>query len=54
MSRLSEEQRTGFESVPLGMTQIPLDELLSHRVAEASGPVVPVLEQLWLDEVPGK
>lgn len=54
MSRLSEEQRTGFESVPLGVTQIPLDELLSHRVAEASGPVVPVLEQLWLDEVPGK
>ena len=26
MSRLSEEQRTGFESVPLGVTQIPLDD----------------------------
>lgn len=52
--KLSEEQRQAFESVPLGVTQLPLSDLLEHRVAEASGPVIPFLEQLWLEEVVGK
>ena len=54
MDRLSDDQRAAFAAVPLGVSQLPLDELLSHRVVEASGPVIPVLEQLWLDEVVGK
>lgn len=53
-NKLSAEQRQAFEDVPLGATQIPLAELLDHRIVEASGPVIPLLEQLWLEEVVGK
>lgn len=54
MDKLSEEDRSAFDSVELGSTQLPLAELLDVRVAEAAGPVIPVIEQLWLDEVVGK
>ena len=40
-----------FADVPLGSTQIPLDDLLGHRIAEAAGPVIPILEKLWLERV---
>ncbi|MEG1098219.1 MAG: hypothetical protein RSD80_05250, partial [Raoultibacter sp.] len=52
--RLSADQRKAFDEVPLGVSQIPLGDLLDHRVAEAAGPVIPIIEQLWLDEVMGK
>lgn len=51
MAKLPQEQRAQFENVPLGAAQIPLDELLDHRIAEASGPVIPILEKLWLERV---
>ncbi|QTU85027.1 ABC transporter substrate-binding protein [Xiamenia xianingshaonis] len=51
MERLPEEDQQAFADVPLGETQIPLDELLAHRVSEASGPVIPILEKLWLEQV---
>ena len=53
MDKLPEADRAAFADVPLGSTQIPLDELLSHRIAEAAGPVIPLLEKLWLAEVAG-
>lgn len=54
MSKLDQEMQEEFDSVPLGATQIPLDELLEHRIVEAAGPVIPLIEQLWLEEVVGK
>ena len=54
MGKLSPEQKSAFDAVPLGVTQLPLTELLSHRIVEAAGPVIPLLERLWLDEVVGK
>ncbi|MEG0216888.1 MAG: ABC transporter substrate-binding protein [Raoultibacter sp.] len=54
MAKLSEEQRRAFEAVPLGTTQLPLSDLQQHRIVEASGPAIPLIEQLWLDEVMGK
>lgn len=54
MSKLNQEMQEEFDSVPLGATQIPLDELLEHRIVEAAGPVIPLIEQLWLEEVVGK
>lgn len=54
MGKLSAEQKKTFDSVELKSTQIPLTDLLEHRIAEASGPAIPVIEQLWLDEVVGK
>ncbi|MEG0071763.1 MAG: ABC transporter substrate-binding protein [Raoultibacter sp.] len=54
MTKLSADQRKAFDAVSLGTTQLPLNDLLEHRVAEAAGPVIPLIEQLWLDEVIGK
>lgn len=54
LDKLSEEDRAAFDAVELGSAQLPLDTKLSHAVAEACGPVIPVLEQIWHDEVPGK
>ena len=54
MEKLPQEMRDAFDGVELGSTQLPVAELLEVRVAEAAGPVVPIIEQLWLDEVVGK
>lgn len=54
MDKLSADDRAQFEAVEVKSAQLPLAELLDHRVSEPSGPVVPILEQLWLDEVVGK
>ena len=51
MAKLPESESVAFAEVPLGSTQIPLDELLDHRIAEAAGPVIPILEKLWLERV---
>ena len=54
LDKLSEEDRAAFDAVELGSAQLPLDVKLEHAVAEACGPVIPVLEKIWHDEVPGK
>lgn len=53
-AKLPEADQKAFDDVMLGTSQLPSSELLDHRVTEASGPVIPILEQLWLDEVVGK
>ncbi|MDO5043757.1 MAG: ABC transporter substrate-binding protein [Coriobacteriia bacterium] len=52
LNMVSEEIKEKFESKELGSAQLPVDELLSNRIAEAAGPVIPLLEQLWRDQVP--
>ncbi len=54
LEKLPEDQREAFEAVELGSAQVALEDKLAVRVAEAAGPVIPLIEQLWLDEVPGK
>ncbi len=54
LDKLPEEQRDAFDAVKLGDAQMPLSDKLSVRISEAAGPVIPLIEQLWLDEVPGK
>ena len=51
MGKLPEADAKAFADVPLGSTQIPLEELLDHRITEAAGPVIPILEKLWLTRV---
>ncbi len=52
--KLSTEQLDAFNAVPLRSAEISQAERLDHRITEASGPAIPVIEQLWLDEVAGK
>jgi len=54
MDKLEKEDQSAFENTSLGASELPLATLLDHRVAEAAGPVIPLLEQIWLAEVPGK
>lgn len=54
LNKLPQDVRSGFESVTLGSAQLPLSDLQNVRVTEAAGPVIPLIEQLWLDEVVGK
>lgn len=54
LDKLSAEQKSAFDAVELGSAQVALADKLKVRVAEAAGPVIPILEQLWHDEVPGK
>lgn len=51
MDKLPADVQNEFETVELGSTQLPISDLLAVRVTEASGPAIPLIEQLWLDEV---
>lgn len=51
---LSEEQQALFDEVDLGPGTIPQDELLSARLPEIPGELVPIIEELWLEEVVGQ
>ncbi|NTU88979.1 MAG: ABC transporter substrate-binding protein [Actinobacteria bacterium] len=52
--KLDSEQKAAFDDVVLGDGSLPLDEMLSKRIAEASGVAVPLIEELWTNEVVGK
>lgn len=54
VDKLPASDKSAFDNVELGASQLPSSDLLSHRVTEAAGPVIPIIEQLWLDEVVGK
>ena len=53
-SKLSEEQKKVFDAVDLGQGTIPQDELLSKRLPEMSAQLVPIIEEIWLEDVVGK
>lgn len=53
-SKLSDEQKKAFDKVDLGKGNIAQDELLSKRLPEMPAELVPVIEEIWLEEVVGK
>lgn len=53
-TKLSEEQKEAFASVDLGKGTIPQDELLSKRLPEMPAELVPIIEEIWTEEVVGK
>lgn len=53
-SKLSVEQQELFANVDLGKGTIPQDELLSKRLPEMPAELVPIIEEIWLEEVVGK
>lgn len=52
--KLSDEQKQAFDKVELGKGDIPQDELLSKRLPEMPAELVPIIEEIWLEEVVGK
>ena len=52
--KLSAEEKVLFDSVEIGIGAIPQDELLSKRVPEMPGNLIPIIEEIWQEEVVGK
>ena len=53
-SKLSAAEQEQFSAVDLGSGVLSQDELLSHRLPEMPASLVPVIEEIWLQEVVGK
>lgn len=53
-SKLSDEEKAEFDKVDIGKGTVPQDELLSKRLPEMPAGLVPIIEEIWLEEVVGK
>ena len=53
-SKLSDEQKKSFDDVDIGKGVITQDELLSKRLPEMPAGLVPIIEEIWAEEVVGK
>lgn len=52
--KLSDEEKAAFDAVVLGQGVLSQAELLAHRLPEMPANLVPVIEEIWLNEVVGK
>lgn len=53
-NRLSDEEKQLFDNVAIGQGSIPQNELLEKRLPEMPANLVPIIEEIWLEEVVGK
>lgn len=51
--KLSEEEKAAFDAVDMGQGVLSQEELLSHRLPEMPANLVPIIEEIWLNEVVG-
>ena len=52
--KLSADEKAAFDAVDLGKGILSQAELLSHRLPEMPASLVPIIEEIWLNEVVGK
>ena len=52
--KLSDEEKAGFDAVDLGQGVLSQATLLSHRLPEMPADLVPIIEEIWAEEVAGK
>ena len=52
--KLSAGEKAAFEAVDMGEGILTQEELLTHRLPEMPAKLVPVIEEIWLNEVVGK
>ena len=52
--KLNETEKAAFDAVDLGQGVLSQAELLAHRLPEMPANLVPVIEEIWLNEVVGK
>jgi putative spermidine/putrescine transport system substrate-binding protein len=52
--KLDNTQKAAFNSVDLGKGTIPQDKLLEKRLPEMKAELVPIIEEIWEEEVVGK
>ncbi|MBS4538045.1 ABC transporter substrate-binding protein [Clostridium sp. D2Q-11] len=51
-SKLSEEEKALFEEIDLGEATLPQEELLTNRIPELPADLVPIIEEIWLENIP--
>ena len=52
--KLSADEKAAFDAVNLGKGVLSQADLLSHRLPEMPASLVPIIEEIWLNEVVGK
>ncbi len=52
--KLTDEEKSRFDNVDMGEGVLPQDELLDKRLPEMPANIVPIVEEIWLEEVVGK
>lgn len=52
--KLSQGEKDRFASIPLGMATLPQDVLLEHRIPEMQADLVPIIEKIWMEMIPGE
>ena len=52
--KLSAEEKAAFDAVEIGEGVLTQAELLAHRLPEMPASLVPIIEEIWLNEVVGK
>jgi putative spermidine/putrescine transport system substrate-binding protein len=52
--KLSAEEKKMFDEVEIGNGIVAQDELLAKRLPEMPAGLVPIIEEIWLEEVVGK
>ena len=52
--KLDDTQKAAFDAVEIGQGVIPQDELLAKRLPEMPSSLVPIIEEIWSEEVVGK
>jgi len=52
--KLSDQEKAAFDAVDLGQGVLSQTELLAHRLPEMPASLVPIIEEIWLNEVVGK
>lgn len=50
----TKEQKALFDAVDVGQGTVPMEELLVKRLPEMRADLVPIIEEIWRDEIPGK
>lgn len=53
-SKLTEEQAQAFDQVDIGQGTLSQEFLLDHRLPEMPAGIVPLIEEIWLEEVVGQ
>lgn len=53
-NKLDDSQKAAFDSVEIGKGVLPQSELLSKRLPEMPAGLVPIIEEIWTEEVVGK
>ena len=52
--KLTNEEKARFDKVKIGQGVLAQDELLSRRLPEMPANIVPIIEEIWAEEVVGK